>query len=73
MNVGNGPLWLTQTPLLGISEVVRRFLHEKSPDRHVTFMTIDMLRDHAQFEDGSVSVEAGARWIGRPIAKVQNW
>src|SRR6516165_10560213 len=48
LNVGNGPLWLTQTPLLGISEVVRRFLHEKSPDRHVTFMTID---DVTHFSD----------------------
>jgi phage terminase large subunit-like protein len=24
-NVGNGPVWLTETPLLGVSEVVRRF------------------------------------------------
>lgn len=28
-------------PLLGMSEVVRRFLNEKSPDRYVTTMTID--------------------------------
>jgi phage terminase large subunit-like protein len=28
-NVGNGPVWLTFTPLQGVSEVVRRFLHEK--------------------------------------------
>jgi phage terminase large subunit-like protein len=41
LNVGNGPIWLTETPLLGVSEVVRRFLHEKSPDRHVTMMTIE--------------------------------
>ena len=40
LNVGNGPLFMTFTPLLGVSEVVRRFLHEKSPDRHTTFMTI---------------------------------
>jgi phage terminase large subunit-like protein len=40
-NVGNGPLWITFTPLLGMSEVVRRFLLEKSPDRHVTTMIID--------------------------------
>ena len=25
-NVGNGPVWMTLTPLLGVSEVVRRFL-----------------------------------------------
>ncbi len=27
---------MTFTPLQGVSEVVRRFLLEKSPDRHVT-------------------------------------
>ena len=32
---------MTFTPLKGVSEVVRRFLLEKSPDRHVTAMTID--------------------------------
>ena len=40
-NVGSGPVWMTFTPLKGVSEVVRRFLLEKSPDRHVTTMTID--------------------------------
>ena len=40
-NVGNGPVWMTLTPLLGVSEVVRRFLIEKSPDRNITSMTID--------------------------------
>ena len=39
-NVGNGPVWITFTPLLGMSETVRRFLLEKSPDRHVTQMDI---------------------------------
>jgi len=48
LNVGNGPLFMTFTPLLGVSEVVRRFLHEKSPDRHTTFMTID---DVTHFSD----------------------
>ena len=32
-NVTGGPVFLTFTPLLGMSEVVRRFLLEKSPDR----------------------------------------
>ena len=32
---------MTATPLLGVSEVVRRFLHEKSPDRYVQMMTIE--------------------------------
>lgn len=40
-NVTGGPVWLTFTPLLGMSEVVRRFLLEKSPDRHDTPMTIE--------------------------------
>lgn len=40
-NVKHGPVWLTFTPLLGVSEVVRRFLLEKSPDRHITQMTIE--------------------------------
>jgi phage terminase large subunit-like protein len=47
-NIGNKPVFMTFTPLLGVSEVVRRFLHEKSPDRHVTFMTID---DVGHFDD----------------------
>lgn len=40
-NVGANPVWMTFTPLLGMSEVVRRFLQQKSPDRHITTMTID--------------------------------
>src|SRR4029077_926272 len=40
-NVTQGPVWLTFTPLLGMSDVVRSFLLEKSPDRSVTIMTIE--------------------------------
>jgi hypothetical protein len=39
-NVTQGPIWMTFTPLLGASEVVRRFLLEKSPDRDITQMGI---------------------------------
>ena len=39
-NVGNGPVWITFTPLLGMSETVRRFLTEISPDRHFVQMDI---------------------------------
>src|SRR5256885_4964431 len=35
-NATGGIVTLTFTPLQGMSEVVRRFLHEPSPDRHVT-------------------------------------
>lgn len=40
-NVSQGPVWVTFTPLLGMSEVVRRFLLEPSPDRRVVTMTLD--------------------------------
>lgn len=40
-NATGGMLYMTFTPLLGMSEVVRRFLMESSPDRHDTNMTID--------------------------------
>lgn len=35
-----GMVWMTFTPLLGMSNVVSRYIQEKSPDRHVTQMTI---------------------------------
>src|SRR4029450_8513785 len=40
-NGNQGPVWVTFTPLNGMSETVRRFLLEKSPDRDVTTMTLD--------------------------------
>lgn len=40
-NATAGMALMTFTPLLGMSEVVRRFLLEKSPDRHVVGMTIE--------------------------------
>jgi phage terminase large subunit-like protein len=40
-NIGGGPVWMTFIPLLGMSDVVRRFLQEKSPDRIVVGMTIE--------------------------------
>jgi phage terminase large subunit-like protein len=40
-NVSQGPVVLTFTPLKGVSEVVRRFLHEPSDDRTVVKMTLD--------------------------------
>jgi phage terminase large subunit-like protein len=39
-NATLGPVFVTFTPLLGMSEVVRRFLVEKPPGTHVTTMTI---------------------------------
>ena len=43
-NIGANPVWMTFTPLLGMSEVVRRFLQERSDARHITSMTIDDVR-----------------------------
>lgn len=40
-NTTLGPVMLTLTPLMGMSDVVKRFLIEKAPDTHVTTMTID--------------------------------
>ncbi len=39
-NATNGITLITFTPLLGMTEVVRRFLLEKAPGTHVTSMTI---------------------------------
>lgn len=40
-NATGGIVWLTFTPLLGMSSVVKRFLGNDSPDRHDTVMTIE--------------------------------
>jgi phage terminase large subunit-like protein len=40
-NATGGITWLTFTPLLGMSEVVKRFLVDKVEGTHVTTMTID--------------------------------
>lgn len=40
-NATGGMVWLTFTPLLGMSEVVRRFLINPTADRHDTNMTIE--------------------------------
>jgi phage terminase large subunit-like protein len=40
-NATRGLVWSTFTPLQGVSEVVRRFLYEKSEDRALVQMTID--------------------------------
>src|SRR5262249_29671812 len=40
LNVTGGPLMLTFTPLLGMSEVVRRFMLEESPQRTIIKMAL---------------------------------
>ena len=41
LNVSNGPMMMTFTPLLGMSSVVRRFLQEKRPGTAFVSMTIE--------------------------------
>jgi phage terminase large subunit-like protein len=71
-NVSNGPVFMTFTPLLGVSEIVRRFLREKSPDRHVTMMTIDDVKHYSDQEKARIiasypSHELEARTKGIPV------
>lgn len=49
-NATGGMAYMTFTPLLGMSEVVTRFITEASPDRSVTNMTIDDV-DHYSAEE----------------------
>ena len=71
-NVGNGPVWMTMTPLMGVSEVVRRFLHEKSDDRKVITMTIDDVEHYSPDEKKKIIAsypkhELEARIKGIPV------
>jgi phage terminase large subunit-like protein len=70
-NVGSNPIFITFTPLLGVSEVVRRFLLETSPDRHITTMTIDDVGHYTDAERDRIIAsypahEAEARVRGVP-------
>jgi phage terminase large subunit-like protein len=53
-NVSQGPVWITFTPLLGMSETVRRFLLEPNADRSVTTMTIDDVDHFSAEEEGKI-------------------
>ena len=71
-NATGGMMWLTFTPLLGMSEVVRRFLMEPSPDRHDTNMVIEDAEHIAEAERTRIVAsypehEREARVRGTPI------
>ena len=53
-NIGANPVWMTFTPLLGMSEVVRRFLQERSEARHITSMTIDDVQHYSEEEKATI-------------------
>ena len=66
-----GLVFMTFTPLLGISEVVKRYLEEASPDRHVTRMTIEdaphiAAEERERIVAGYPSHEREARAMGLP-------
>jgi phage terminase large subunit-like protein len=58
-NISRGPVWVTFTPLLGMSEVVRRFLLEPSPDRSVTTMTLDDVDHYSAEEKAALAASYG--------------
>lgn len=71
-NATGGMLWMTFTPLLGMSEVVRRFLHDVSPDRADINMTIEdaehiSLEQRRKIIDSYPEHEREARINGTPI------
>lgn len=47
-NATGGLAWMTFTPLMGMSEVVRRFFEETNPDRTLVSMTIDDAEHYTQ-------------------------
>jgi phage terminase large subunit-like protein len=68
----DGITFMTFTPLLGMSEVVRRFLQQKSDDRHVTVMTLNEAEHiseekRKQIVAGYPLHEVEARTKGTPI------
>jgi hypothetical protein len=65
-------VWLTFTPLQGVSTVVKRFLHEKSDDRYKVVMTIDDVEHYSDHEKKTIIAsypahEAEARVKGIPV------
>ena len=71
-NMGACPVFLTFTPLLGMSEVVRRFLHERSDDRAIVSMTIDDVDHYSDDEKKKIIAsypqhELEARTKGIPV------
>lgn len=71
-NATKGMVYVTFTPLLGVSDVVMRFIKEAHPDRSDTVMTIDDV-DHISAEDKAKIIasypehEREARTRGVPI------
>lgn len=70
-NVSMGPVWISFTPLMGETEVVRRF-KEPHPDRHKTNMTLDDAEHYTpeqrkKIEESYPEHEREARARGIPV------
>lgn len=71
-NATKGMVWITFTPLLGMSEVVRMFLQNPTPDRSDTNMTIEDVEHYTPEERNRIVMgypehEREARAQGVPI------
>lgn len=71
-NVAMGPVYLTFTPLLGMSDVVRRYLSEASASRSVTTMTIHDVDHYTEEQRAAIIAsypahERAARTMGVPM------
>ena len=71
-NATGGRVWVTFTPLLGMSETVRRFLVEKSPDRidiNMTIMDAEHIpeTERQKIIDSYPAHERSARLNGTPM------
>lgn len=53
-NVGLNPVMMTFTPLMGMSDVVKRFLLDKVPGTHVTSMTIEDVEHYSPEERAAI-------------------
>ena len=71
-NVAMGPVYLTFTPLQGMSDVVRRYLSEESTARSVTTMTIHDVAHYTEEQRAAIIAsypahERDARTLGIPM------
>jgi phage terminase large subunit-like protein len=71
-NLGAKPVWMTFTPLKGVSTIVKRFLHEQSDDRFKVVMTLDDVQHYSEDEKKKIIAsypkhELEARTKGIPV------
>jgi phage terminase large subunit-like protein len=56
-NIARGPFVLTFTPLKGMWNVVKRFLLEKSPERHVTTMVLGDAAHYSEADKARITAQ----------------